>query len=409
MPLPRRARLSQNNNSMTDFSKSSESHRGEFPVALLLTVLGLVTVGAVMLFSTSAIHASEFRGDSSYFLKRHLAYLVIGTCAAIFAAWVNPNLWRRHSNWLLIGAVILLALCLIPGLGLKINGARRWLGTSAIRFQPSDLAKFALLVFLATWFDRHHRRVKTFRDGFAVPIGVTALVCGLIFVEPDFGTTALTGLVAITLMFVAGTRWIFLIPTILLGAGGFALAIAHDPTRMKRILAFLDPEGTAQGAGYQTWQALLAFGSGGLTGRGLGNSAAKFFYLPEARTDFIFPIIGEELGLVGCLAVILAFATLIILGIRIALRANGLYSSLLALGIVSLIGFQAAINIGVVTGALPNKGLPLPFISFGGSNLVMNLLGIGVLVNIARHTAPDPVEEEKPYPDPIAENARLVT
>jgi cell division protein FtsW len=224
----------------------------------------------------------------------------------------------------------------------------------------------------------------------------TGLVALLIFVEPDFGTTALTGLVALTILFIAGSRWRYLLPTVAAGAGAFALAVMHNPVRMKRILAFLDPQGTSQGAGYQNWQSLLALGSGGLTGRGLGNSSAKFFYLPEARTDFILAIVGEELGLLGSLALLLALMVMVICGIRIALRARELYGSLLALGLTALIGFQALINIGVVTGALPNKGLPLPFISFGGSNLVMNLFAIGILVNIARHASPETSEDEQP-------------
>lgn len=362
-------------------------------IALLLTVLSLLTLGLVMLFSVSAAAAAEAHRDSFFFLKRQLMYAGLGLMTCLTAAMLDYNLWRRYSRPLLAGALVLLALCFVPPIGLKVNGARRWLNLGGFRMQPSDVAKFALVVFLAAWVARHQRKIKTFRHGFLVPMVATGAVSLLIFIEPDFGTTALTAAAALALLFVAGTRLRYLAPTVLLGAAAFSFAVMHNPVRMQRILAFLDPQGTAKGAGYQTWQSLLALGSGGLTGRGLGNSGAKYFYLPEARTDFILAVVGEELGLIGTLGILIAFVIVLLCGIRIAMRAREFYGAMLAFGLTSLICMQALLNIGVVTGALPNKGLPLPFISFGGSNLVMSLLSIGVLLSIARH-AEQP--EERP-------------
>jgi len=218
-----------------------------------------------------------------------------------------------------------------------------------------------------------------------------------VLAEPDFGSTALLGCVALALMFIAGVRLRFLVPTILTGLAGFGALVMHNPVRMQRLLAFQDLDKYKQGPGYQVWQAILAFGSGGINGLGLGNSRQKMFYLPEAHTDFIFPIVGEELGLVGTLAVLACFATLVACGVIISLRAPELFGQYLGLGVVLLIALQALINIGVVTAWLPTKGLPLPFISFGGSNLMMNLIAVGVLLSIYRHGAVETEGQEQEF------------
>jgi cell division protein FtsW len=366
-------------------------------ILLLVVMLILLTVGIVMLFSTSAAYAREHYGDQHYLLKRQLVWLLVGAVACVATASVPYPKWRGVCTALLVASAVMLALVLIPHVGLKVNGARRWLGLGPVRFQPSEFAKLALVVWLAHWLAKEKRRIDRFGRGFAVPMGVVGCLLMLVLAEPDFGSTALLASVSIAMMFIAGVRLRFLVPTVLTGAGGFIGLMVHNPERSRRLLAFLDLEKYKQGAGYQVWQAILAFGSGGFNGLGLGNSRQKMFYLPEAHTDFIFPIVGEELGLVGTVGILLAFALLIGCAVIISLRASDLYGQYLGFGIALLIAMQALINIGVVTAWLPTKGLPLPFISFGGSNLVLNMAAVGVLLNIFRHGTAETESEEQEF------------
>jgi cell division protein FtsW len=244
---------------------------------------------------------------------------------------------------------------------------------------------------------KEKRRLDKFGRGFALPMGVIGVTLALVLAEPDFGSTALLGSVAIAMMFVAGVRLRFLMPTVLAGASAFAALIIHNPVRAGRLMAFMDLEKYKQGAGYQVWQAILAFGSGGSNGLGLGNSRQKMFYLPEAHTDFIFPIIGEELGLVGTLAILIAFAVLVACGVTIAMKAADPFGQYLGLGISWLLGFQALMNVGVVTAWLPTKGLPLPFISFGGSNLMMSMISVGILLSIYKHGVAERQSEDQEF------------
>jgi cell division protein FtsW len=339
--------------------------------------------GLVMLYSTSAPYAQKAFGDGHHYLKRQCLWIGLGVAALLVAMRCDVHLLRKASGPLLLVSIALLAVTLRSGV--VVNGARRWLAAGPFRFQPSEAAKLALILFLAHRLAWDQRRVKTFVRGFLVPMTATAVVALLVFAEPDFGTSALVAAVAFMMMFVAGTRLIYLLPTVLGGVAAFAVAIMRDPERMGRMLAFLDLEAYGQTAGYQVKQAILAFGSGGTTGVGLGASGQKMFYLPEAHTDFIFPIIGEELGLIATVTLVVAFTILFVAAFWLSLRSGDLYLGLLGMGIALLIGLQAFINMGVVTGILPTKGLPLPFISFGGSNLVVNLAAVGILINIYRH------------------------
>jgi cell division protein FtsW len=363
-------------------------------ITLLVATLALLTTGVVMLFSTSALQASH--GDPNYYLKRQLAWMVIGGVGCVAAAAIPYQKLRGVCVSPLVICGLMLAAVLVPHVGIDSHGARRWLGYGGFRFQPSEFAKLALIIWLAHWLAKEKRWIDRFDRGFAIPMGVVGLFLLLVLKEPDFGSTALLALVAFAMMFVAGVRLRYLVPTILAGVGGFAMLVIHNATRARRLLAFLDLEKYKQTSGYQVWQAILAFGSGGINGLGLGNSRQKMFYLPEAHTDFIFPIIGEELGLVGTLAVLGCFAVLIACGVAISLKASDLYGQYLGLGVTLLLALQALINIGVVTAWLPTKGLPLPFISFGGSNLVMNLMAVGVLLSIFRHgVAASPGDEQE--------------
>jgi cell division protein FtsW len=365
-------------------------------ITLLLATLVLLTVGVVMLFSTSALQARDRYGDPYYLLKRQLAWMVFGGVGCAAAASIPYQKLRSMSVPPLVISAVLLVIVLVPHIGIKVGGARRWLGAGGMRFQPSEFAKLALVIWLAHWLAKEKRRIDQFNRGFAVPMGVVGVFLLLVLAEPDFGSTALLASVAFAMMFVAGVRLRYLVPTVLSGVAGFAALVIHNPVRSARLLAFMDLDKYKKGPGYQVWQAILAFGSGGINGLGLGNSRQKMFYLPEAHTDFIFPIIGEELGLIGTLAVLGCFAVLVACGVCISLKASDLYAQYLGLGVSLLIAMQALINIGVVTAWLPTKGLPLPFISFGGSNLMMNLIAVGVLLSIFRHgVAVSPSDEQE--------------
>ena len=366
-------------------------------ITLLVVMLMLLTIGVVMLFSTSSLYARDRYGDQRYLLKRQLAWMLVGGVGCVAAASVPYPKLRGVCTGVLIVAGVMLLLVLIPHIGMKVGGSRRWLGLGSMRFQPSELGKLALIVWLAHWLAKEKRRLNKFGRGFAIPMCVVGVMLLLVLAEPDFGSTALLGSVSFMLMFIAGVRLAFLVPTIFAGAGGFVALMMHNPERLRRLLAFLDLEKYKQGAGYQVWQAILAFGSGGFTGVGLGNSLQKMFYLPEAHTDFIFPIVGEELGLVGTLGILLAFAVLVACAVIIALRASDLFGQYLGMGIALLIAMQALINVGVVTAWLPTKGLPLPFISFGGSNLVLNMVSVGLLLNIFRHCTIETEGEDQEF------------
>ena len=350
---------------------------------LFLAVLGLLVIGIVMLFSTSA-YARDSHGDVYFFIKRQAIWVGIGLVACIFAALVNYHFWQK--TWWLWFAVALaaLALCYIPHIGMRINGSRRWVGYGPITFQPSELAKIATIFFLATWFARREKANGSVLSGFIIPLAIISVPAALVLGEVDLGTTALIAATAFVVMFIAGTNPVLLGGVAFAALGGLILVATQISERMGRLSAFLHPQNYKDDAGLQQMQALIAWGSGGMDGLGLGNGRQKMLYLPYAHTDFIFPIIGEELGLRFSLLVVFLFVVIIVCGIMIALHARDRFGLLLGCGIISLLALQAAVNIGVTTSLLPNKGLPLPFISYGGSNLAACMFGVGVLVNIYR-------------------------
>ncbi len=361
---------------------------------LFLAVLGMLVIGIVMLFSTSAF-ARDAHGDVYFFVKRQAIWLGIGLTVCIAAALLDYHFWQR--TWWLWFALALgtLALCFVPHLGLRINGSRRWVGAGPFTFQPSEIAKIAAVFFLAWWFARFEKQSRNLIYGFAVPLAVIALLLCLIITEVDLGTTALIGLATFVLMFVAGTNAILLGALSASAIGGLLFIAASMPERMSRLLAFMHPENYKQDAGLQQMQALIAWGSGGMEGLGLGNGRQKMLYLPYAHTDFIFPMIGEELGLRVSLLIVFLFIVVIVCGMTIALHARDRFGLLLGCGIVSLLALQAAVNIGVTTSLLPNKGLPLPFISYGGSNLAACLFGVGILLNIYRQAKLEPMNTRR--------------
>ncbi len=358
---------------------------------LVFAVLVLTSIGIVMLTSTGA-YAREAKGDPSFFLKRQLLWLAVGVVCCVVAAVMDYR-WMEKRWWILyIFAAVLLVCCFIPGIGKKLNGSRRWIGIAGQTFQPSEMGKLAALVTLAWWYARKETLTKTFLGGFLYPLlGVGALIA-LIAPEVDLGTSSLIFGTTVMMMFVAGTRLRYLITLAAMGGAGLGFTIWKMPERLGRLLAFIYPEKYPDDA-YQQVQGLIGFGSGGIYGLGLGNGRQKNSWLPYAHTDFILPSLGEELGLAATLAVVVLFLLIIVMGTIIATRASDRFGKLLGFGVVTLIGFQAALNIGVTTMVLPNKGLPLPFISYGGSNLAFCLVGIGILISIYRRgfgERPDP-------------------
>jgi cell division protein FtsW len=345
---------------------------------LAFCVAALLALGLVMLYSSSVTQVG------GHYLMMQLIWCAFGFTLCVAATALDYQLLKKIAAPIFILALLLLLLVLVPHIGRKINGARRWFDFHGVRFQPSEFGKIALIIMLAWYGDRYQRQMPAWKRGVIFPGALIALMLGLVFVEPDRGTTILLAAVSGTMLLIAGVRLKCIVLPVLLGVAGLAVSLLHDPMRLRRIFGWWDLEQHKDGVGYQAYQAMIALGSGGWMGLGLGNGRQKLGFVPEDHTDFIFSIIGEELGLIATLLVVLAFVVIAICGIYIALRARDPFGSLLASGITFLISLQAAINIGVVTSALPNKGLPLPFISYGGSNLLAMLTCVGLLFSIAR-------------------------
>jgi cell division protein FtsW len=349
---------------------------------LVLVTLGLVAFGLVMVYSATSAAAALGDGDPMTFLKRQAVYALLGVVLLVAAARFDYRRLRYLALPLLLVALGLCAAVLVAGP--EINGAHRWFLLGPASFQPSELAKLALSLFIAVYLARR-RPPRTFGE-LIRPIGLlTAVFCGLILLEPDLGTTiALCGMV-LAMLLVAGVPVRLLFAASLLAAAVGAIAIWAEPYRRARIFSFLDPWSDAQGSGFQIVQAMIGIGSGGITGSGLGEGVQKVLYLPEAHTDMIFAVIGEELGLVGSALVVGAFAVFAVAGFRIAIHCRDPFGKLLAAGITALVCGQAAVNLAAVLGIAPLTGIPLPFVSYGGSSLVVLLAGVGILLNIAVH------------------------
>jgi cell division protein FtsW len=362
----------------------------KFTVTILVSsVASLLALGAVMLYS------SGMTQNGAHYLEMQMLWCVMGLVVAVVVAAMDYRLLKPAAWPLLAISVVLLVMVLIPHLGVRIKGARRWLPFGPMRLQCSEVAKLAVIIALAWYGERFQRQMPRFKRGVLFPCLWLAPVFVLIFFEPDYGATILLAAVSALMLLIAGVRWRYILPPVLLGTGGLAYLIWRNPTRSMRVYSWWHLEETKAGFGYQAYQAMLALGSGGWTGLGLGNGRQKLGFVPEHQTDFILSIIGEELGLVATLFVVVAFVAILVCGVYIAVKAPDTFGLLLASGVVFLIGFQAFVNIGVVTSALPNKGLPLPFISYGGSNLLAMLTGVGLLLSIARQSgAPGPENEE---------------
>jgi len=349
---------------------------------LISCVAALLALGVVMLYSSSSPQVG------ARYLMLQLMWCGLGAVACVVAMLADYRQLKRFWWFLLMAALVMLMLVLNKHLGSVRGGARRWFTLGGMSFQPSEFAKLAVIIALAWYGERFQRQMPTFIRGALVPGLLIGLTVGLIFKEPDVGNGLVLATVCGILLLVAGIRLRYFLPPVLVGALALGLFIYHNPMRSERVYSWLHLEETRLAKGMQGYQAMVALGSGGLLGKGLGDGRQKLGWVPEHHTDFIFSIIGEELGLRATLFVVLAFAALLFCGVYIAAHAVDTFGLLLGIGIAFLISLQAFINIGVVTSALPNKGLPLPFISYGGSSLVITLTGVGLLLSIARNARP---------------------
>jgi len=349
---------------------------------LSLIVAMLMTLGVVMLFSTGAF-ARDSHGDQYYFVKHQLFWMGISLAVCIVASRVDYHLLQKWWWAVFALAAVLLVLCYIRPIGMRINGSWRWVNLHFMNFQPSELGKLAAVAFLAFWFSKYEAESGTFLRGFVMPLACVSVLLVLIVGEVDLGSTALIGGTMFAMMFIAGANLLYLGTVAFAGVGGIAFAAIHMPERLGRVMAFMHPEKYPDDA-YQTQQGLIALGSGGMDGLGLGMSRQKFSFLPFAHTDFIFPVVGEELGLWATLLVVLGYFLLIVCGASIAMRSRDRFGMLLGFGLVVILCFQAAINIGVTTSLLPNKGMPLPFISYGGTFVLSCCLLQGLVQSVYR-------------------------
>ena len=352
-------------------------------IILCVSVAALVAIGLVMLASTSVWIETDM--PRYFHLKRQVLWCGVGLAAAFATGWMDYRLLRRFWIPILIVVCVLLLLCFVPGVGVWRNGETRWIKLPLLgQFQPSEIAKVGVMVALAAWFAQYQAEAGCFFRGFLVPCLLLAVPTGLIFFEKDMGTAAAVGAAGFALMYVAGTRWWWLMLSGGAGLSGLTYMVMEDENRFARIMAFMNLEETRLEAGLQQFRAMLAFGSGGLFGVGLGNGAEKHGFLPFAHTDFIFSMIGEELGLVFTLGVVFCFVLITTAGLAISLHAQDHFGRILGVGLTAIIVIPAIMNIGVTTAVLPNTGLPLPFVSYGGSNLVFTLAAVGVLVSLHR-------------------------
>ncbi len=354
---------------------------------IFFAIIGLLGFGIVMVYSSSAVSAYVNYNDSYYFLKRQIIWASLGIVAMLLTMNMDYHVWRNLAKPVMVVTIILLLLVLIPGLGKVVNGARRWLGFGSYYLQPSEIAKLSMVLFTANSLTNSQAKLGSFIKGVMPQLLMLLLIFGLILKEPDLGTGLVISGTVFILLFAAGAKLSHLGSLGAAGVAGIIGAIIAEPYRLKRLLAFSDPWADPLNSGYHIIQSLYAIGSGGIFGVGLGRSREKFLYLPEPHTDFIFAILGEELGFIGTVTVIILFFLFAWRGFKIAISAPDIYGSLLAGGVTSMIVLQALMNIAVVTASMPVTGIPLPFISFGGSALIFTMAGVGILLNVSRYVS----------------------
>ncbi len=351
--------------------------------SILILVLILVGIGIMMVYSSTALMSMRESGSGFNFLWKHLFTVCIGTVVMILLSKIDYLKYRPMVYVLLAISFVLLIMVFMPGIGISANGARRWLRLWPTTFQPSELVKVVMVIFLADYMDKNIHRMRDFRYGIMIPVGVMLVFQAVIIRQPDFGAVMSLGILTVGLLILGGARLRHIGSLVFLALPAVYMLIMTSSYRSKRLLCFLDPWKDQQGCGFQLVQSFIAFGNGRFLGLGLGGSKQKLYFLPEAHTDFIFSLIGEELGLVGAVVVLCIFVWLFVKGYQVSARTSDPFSYFLTLGLTMLIGVQAIINIAVSTGLMPTKGLPLPFISYGGSALLVNMAAVGILMNIA--------------------------
>lgn len=393
---------------MTRSSKSVPPMQpGPLDVSLAATLVGLIAFGVVMVYSASAVFASNMFGNGYHFLIRQTVFAALAFVVLMVFAHVPINALRRSTYPLLLIAVVLM-IAVALGFGRSAGGATRWLAMGPVNVQPAELAKLAMIMWLAHSLAKKANRVRTFSIGFLPHVLVAGLLMLLCLAQPDFGSAVMIALLTFVVLFAAGAKAGYLLGCVLIGLPVGYAAIASSPYRMRRIQAFLEPFEHRQGAGYQITESLMSFGSGGWTGVGLGDGRQKLLFLPEAHTDFISAIIGEELGFIGVALLCAAFAWVVLRGLRAAWRAQDEYAGYLAAGMTLFIGLQAFTNLAVAMGLLPTKGLALPFVSYGGSSLLVNAAAAGIILNTSRFGM-SRAEEAPAQPRPKRPQPRLLT
>ncbi len=364
-------------------------HKGHYDATLLFTILSLLVISVVMVYSSSSVVALTAYDDPAFFMKRQLLWAVLGLGAMAVSMRIDHRVLadQRLVIALVVVCLLLLGMTLIPGVGRMANGSRRWLRLGILSFQPSELAKLGLVVYMSYFIAKKGERIRDFMNGLVPAYVVSAVFLGVVILQPDFGAGMTLAAVVGIMLFAGGANLLHLAGTALAALPIVFFAVAGSAYRLRRIFAFLDPWGDPHGSGHQIIQSFLAFGSGGLLGRGLGEGRQKLLFLPERHSDFIYAVIGEELGLLGALSVLALFLILLWRGVRTALASGETFSRMLALGITLLACMQGMINMAVVTGLLPTKGIALPLVSYGGSSLMVTMAALGVLLNISRETA----------------------
>ena len=357
--------------------------KGQYDLSLLITTISLIGFGIVMVYSSSAILAAERFGDGYYFLKKQALFAAFALAMMMVMMNVPYTVLKRVAYPILGLSLLLLILLLIPGIGYRVGGSTRWIRLVSFSFQPSEFAKLALIIFLAYFLEKKGDRMRTFSLGFLPVLIISGTMIYLVMLQPDFGAALFLATMVFILLFIGGVRISYLVSSILVALPIIYLLIMRVDYRYRRIIGFLNPWEDTSRTTFQMVQSLLALGSGGLFGTGLGGGSQKLFFLPAPHTDFIFSVIGEELGMVGATITLGLFALFTIRGFRIALMAEDPFGSLLGVGITAMISMQVIINMGVVLGLLPTKGLTLPFISYGGTSLLINAMGVGILLNIS--------------------------
>jgi cell division protein FtsW len=368
----------------TSSALAPEPIRGRFqlnPAAVIVVcAIALAFLGLTILFSASA----SYKQGPYFYLNKQVMGVVFAAVLAFVVSRIDLESMRRYVWVVGVVSLLMLVLVLVPHLGMAVKGSRRWLGYGAIRLQVSEFAKLAMVFCLAHYLALNQTRINEFKRGYLFPLAITGAFAGLIILEPDFGTAALALVIGLVLLFLAGAQWRYILPTVASAAMVFTVLVIHNPNRLRRFVAFLDVEGNKSAGTYQLYQSLAAFAVGGVDGAGLGQGRQQINFLPEAHTDFIFAVVGEELGLVFTLGVVLLFTIIFIAGLIHLRRAPNMFQFLLVTGCLLLVCLQAIINLGVVTGVFPTKGMSLPFISAGLSNLLLMGLLVGIIVNTQR-------------------------